>query len=79
MKLVRIGSNQTTVNFAEGTTVLFSYSTPVAALLPSGRFVRTNEYYSPTTSRHINKWLAGTSNVELVDQAFINRLVGDTA
>ena len=80
MKLCRIGPNETTVNFKEGTVVLFSYSTPVAALLPSGRFVKTTQYYSKTTSRHINRWLAGTSpaNVEPVSQYYLDELVGDT-
>ena len=74
MKLCRIGPNETTVNFPEGTTVLFSYSTPVAALLPSGRFVRTTQYYSQTTTRHINKWLDGVDAPE-VPQAFIDALI----
>ena len=41
-----------------GNIVLFSYETPVAAQCASG-FVRTNQKYSVTTSKHINQWLDG--------------------
>lgn len=75
MKLVPIAKNQNEVVFGEGTVVLFSYQTPVAAMLPSGRYVRTNAWYSSTTSRHLNKWLAGVEDsVEEVDQEFIDNL-----
>lgn len=74
MKLVPIAKNQNEVIFGEGTVVLFSYQTPVAAMLPSGRYVKTKDWYSSTTSRHINKWLAGVMNIEEVEQDFINNL-----
>ena len=74
MKLVPIAKNQNEVIFGEGTVVLFSYQTPVAAMLPSGRYVRTDAWYSSTTSRHINKWLAGVSAIEEVSQDFIDNL-----
>ena len=39
-------------------TVLYSYNTPVAAFVLGGRaFLRTDAYFSRTTSRHITKWL----------------------
>ena len=58
MKLKNIGSNQTELDlgFAQ---VFFSYETPVAACLTDGTLVRTDQWYSATTSRHINKWLQG--------------------
>jgi hypothetical protein len=34
MKVTPIGSNQTEVELADGTCVLFSYINPVAALIP---------------------------------------------
>ena len=36
MKIQSIGSNQTEVSLADGTEILFSYSTPVAALVTMG-------------------------------------------
>lgn len=73
MKLNNLGSNQTEIVKGNGLVVLYSYNTPVAALLPSGRYVRTSTKYSNTTSKHINKWLAGI-NAEEVDQSFIDNL-----
>jgi len=39
MKLNNLGANKTELTLTEGTVVFFSYRTPVAALLPSGRYV----------------------------------------
>ena len=58
MKLYQKGSNMTELDlgFAQ---VFFSYETPVAARLTDGSLVRTDERYSVTTTKHINKWLEG--------------------
>ena len=58
MKVSAIGSNKTQVSLADGTEVLFSYSTPVAALVPGKGWMRTEHKWSNTTTRHINSWLA---------------------
>jgi hypothetical protein len=73
MKLKNIGSNMTELHTEDGAVVLFSYSTPVAAQLKNGGFVRTNESYSRTTTRHINKWLDGRYALA-VDQREINAI-----
>ena len=58
MKIKQIASNMTELDlgFAQ---VFFSYETPVAACLTDGTLVRTDQWYSATTSKHINKWLQG--------------------
>lgn len=59
MRLHRIDSNQTEVEFTNGTRILFSYDTPVAARVAVGdKFIayRTEVFYSATTSRHIANW-----------------------
>jgi hypothetical protein len=58
MKIKQIASNMTELDlgFAQ---VFFSYETPVAACLTDGTLVRTDQWYSATTSKHINKWLEG--------------------
>lgn len=62
-----------------GAVVLFSYSTPVAAMLPSGRYIKTATWYSVTTTKHVNKWLTGVmADVEVVAQDFIDNLSGFT-
>jgi hypothetical protein len=78
MKVQPIGSNQTQVSLADGTEVLFSYSTPVAALVPGRGWLRTNEFHSVTTSKHINRWLAdnmGSTESHAVDQWDLDMLV----
>lgn len=75
MKLKQIGSNQAEL-FHNGFVVLFSYETPVAALLPSGRYIKTGTKYSVTTTRHVNRWLQGvSSDVETVAQGVLNGLI----
>ena len=81
MKLRQIASNMTEVTTEKG-QVLFSYETPVAAILckaPEGldewcTVVRTSHKWSQTTSRHINKWLDGLTAEER-PQAFFDNLV----
>jgi len=80
MKLTPIGSNKTQVTFdlSNGPMdILFSYKTPVAAKLPSGRFLRTNQKFSVTTSKHINQWLRANNaeDIEAVPQSRIEELV----
>jgi phage terminase large subunit-like protein len=79
MKLKNIGSNQTELA-TNGTVVFFSYETPVAAMLPSGRYVKTNTTYSVTTTKHVNKWLKGVmADVETVAQSFIDNLTNEVS
>ena len=74
MKIKQIASNQTELS-TNGMIILFSYRTPVAAMLPSGHYVKTKTKYSVTTTKHVNKWLQGVADsVELVDQSFIDNL-----
>ena len=72
MQLRPIASNMTQLDLADGTSVLFSYKTPVAALTDNG-YYRTSTKWSVTTSRHINKWLEGV-NADTVDQEILDAL-----
>ena len=73
MQLRPIASNMTQLDLADGTSVLFSYSTPVACLTDNG-YYRTAKKWSVTTSRHINKWLGGVLAKEQPHE-FFNELV----
>ena len=76
MKLFPIATNQTEVETADA-RIFFSYRTPVAAYIFGRGFVRTENFYSTTTSRHINKWIgvdAKTDTTEKVSQDFLNSL-----
>ena len=76
MKLTSFATNRTLLTFADGTEVFFSYSTPVAGYKPNIGYVKTNQWYSSTTTRHINKYL--NDNFALnVEQNTINNLIGE--
>ena len=57
MKVQSIGSNQAEVSLADGTEILFSYGTPVAALVPGKGWIRTAFKHSATTTKHVNAWI----------------------
>jgi hypothetical protein len=63
MDIKNIASNMTLVNFNDGDELLISYKTPVAGRI-GGRMVRTNKYWSQTTSRHINKYFRSEYGVD---------------
>ena len=65
--------NQNIISYDNGTEVFFSYSTPVAGFSPKLGYVRTESWYSSTTTRHINKYL-GCINANEVPQETINEL-----
>lgn len=81
MNLNPIKANMTELEL-DGMKVLFSYKTPVAALVreetsegPSWHQYRTDHKWSQTTTRHINTWnpLGGAYGVK--PQAFFDGLV----
>lgn len=73
MRLKVLGQNKTEVEINGNTTVLFSYNTPVAALV-NGLFFRTEKNWSKTTTKHINQWL-GDSKAELAPQSYFDDLM----
>lgn len=83
MNLRPIKANMTELDLNNGETlVLFSYKTPVASryVAPSGktRLIKTEKFWSVTTSRHINTWVkefGAGANVEMESQNFIDGLV----
>ena len=60
MQLTPIASNMTEVETADA-RILVSSRTPVAAYNFCEGFVKTDKFWSVTTSRHINKWLGGAA------------------
>jgi hypothetical protein len=67
MRIKHINMNMTELELQDGTLVLFSYQTPVASFR-DGKFYKTSRSWSKTTSRHINKWIAGH-----VDQCYLEQ------
>ena len=76
MNLTPIAANQTVLSFTNGAEVFFSYKTPVAAYCPLRGYIRTEQFWSSTTSRHINKWLKGITEVTEVPQTVLQGLAG---
>ena len=74
MQLTPIASNMTEVETSEA-RILFSYRTPVAAYVFGEGFVRTEKWWSVTTSRHINKWLPENGTVKEVEQTYLDNFV----
>ena len=56
MQLTPIASNMTEIETKDA-RILFSYRTPVAAYVFGRGYVKTEQWYSTTTTRHINKWI----------------------
>lgn len=76
MKLNPIGSNQTELTLTN-VVILFSYKTPVAAIIRStGEAFRTAHKWSRTTSKHINSWL-GDMNATEKPQEYFDNLVDE--
>ena len=89
-RIKQLGSNRTLL-LLDDIEVLYSYSTPVAARLEDGSFIRSKNYYkgstSPTTQKHItqtlNYWCFEyglkpeqlAPGAELVDQSEIENLI----
>jgi len=84
MKMKKIGSNQTELQISvsdvypyERILILFSYETPVAALVPGRGWLRTDRTFSKTTTKHINRWLDGdTIPWQTVPHKEIENLLG---
>lgn len=78
MRIAQVRSTHATILFVkDGTEILFSYSTPVAAYIPGRGFVKTDKFWSKTTSRHINKYLSGVDTVAIESQTFFDLLEED--
>ena len=73
IELKPIGSNMNELHIGDN-VILFSYSTPVAALVPGEGCLKTEIFHSDTTSRHISKWLDGIE-AKKVPQEYIESLL----
>lgn len=77
MNLKPIASNMTELTL-DNKTILFSYQTPVAALVnENGNWhqYKTEKFWSQTTSRHINKWNPRGGAFGLRPQEYFDNLV----
>jgi len=73
LNIKNIGSNMSELEVG-GKSILFSYQTPVAGYDDQGAF-RSEDFFSVTTSKHINKYLGGKDVGRTVPQTYIEGLV----
>ena len=65
IRLKQIASNMTVLD-KNGDEILFSYETPVAVYdQQRGEYLRTEQKFSSTTSRHINKWIGSAVSISV--------------
>ena len=76
MQLQSFAVNRTLLLFDDGTEIYFSYETPVAGYSNKLGYVKTSQWYSSTTTRHINKYLDDNFALN-VEQDTINNLIGE--
>lgn len=74
LELNPIGPNQTEIILPNDNRIFFSYTTPVAAYVVGRGYLKTEHFYSVTTSRHINQWIDG-AKVTIVSQDDIESLL----
>ncbi len=73
MKLIPVkpnGRDPVVLEYRDGTRLLFSYETPVAAFIPGDGFIATSANVSPTTAKRIREWI-GSRPFRDVEQADI--------
>lgn len=73
MNLNPIRANMTELDLGDGTIILFSYKTPVAAQIDRV-YYKTEYKWSATTTRHINQWLNGAKS-NISPQSFFDGLI----
>ena len=76
MILRQLGSNQTELSLNNGTSLFFSYETPVAGFSPDLGWFKTSTYYSRTTSKHINQYFrhAPKDKIRIVSDDVISEM-----
>ena len=75
MNINTIVPNMTELHLNDKTIILFSYNTAVAAYIPGKGYIKTDEYFSVTTSKHINEWTP--ADAKEVPQVEIDVLIED--
>ena len=75
MLLKNQGPNQSELILENGSHILFSYETPVAVSTVDGLFV-TDQWYSSTTTKHINKWCEGITRTTVPQANILSIALG---
>lgn len=77
MQVKQLGKNEIELCFINGTKILLSYETPVAAIEMKDNEVTlivTEKRHSNTTSKHVKKWVGEASHF-IVTQDYLDDLL----
>lgn len=78
MKIKSIGQNKTELELKD-LKLLISYETPVCLIRYPGGAIKTEEFHSVTTSKHINTWLRDNGfnpdNVPTMNQSWFDEFL----
>jgi len=69
-------ANTSTVRLNDGREVCLSYGVPVAAFIPGEGYIRTDQRYSVTTSRHANSY---ARDGKIVPEVIFRKLIAPIA
>ncbi len=75
MDKIKIGSNIYESKLPNGSVLFWSYNTVVAGNIANVGYVRTEQHYSKTTTRQLNKWLTGL-DYKTVTQKYLDSFKG---
>jgi len=76
MRMKKINTSMTELNMKNGTSVLFSYETPVAiAFSFHSEYFYTKVIHSRATENHLKWWIKPGKPTHIVEQEFFNKLV----
>ena len=75
MEKTKIGSNIYESTLPNGSVLFWSYNTVVAGNIADVGYVRTEQHYSKTTTRQLNKWLTGL-DYKTVTQKYLDSFKG---
>lgn len=68
MELQRLGANVAVINLNNGARILFSYDTPVAAFIPGEGYIKSERFFSRTTTAHVAEFLRGNHGVKVTHE-----------
>lgn len=68
MELQRLGANVAVINLSSGARILFSYDTPVAAYIPGEGYIKSERFFSRTTTAHVAQFLKGNQGATVTHE-----------
>ena len=77
MKIILQNTNHTLIQLKNGDEIFVSYKTPVAGFFSGFGYVKTKEFWSNTTSRHIKEYLGELGTTKMVNQSFLDKKLAE--